>query len=128
MLNAEELVELRAQLESLIYNPRRFHNNVQCNLPCYADSALWVVPGSHVRPNTAAEDAAFGGSKHYAPPAAQMPGGVQMHIPAGQALLATWPRLSELGRQSAPLPGPARGAPLLYRSMVCKRTTFSREK
>jgi hypothetical protein len=70
-----------------IYNPQRFHNNVQCNLPCYEDSALWVVPGSHVRPNTAGEDAAFRGSKHYAPPGAQMPGGVQVHISPGQALL-----------------------------------------
>jgi hypothetical protein len=48
-----------------IYNPRRFHNNVQSNLPCYADSALWVVPGSHVRPRAGAHQhpVEFGGRR-----------------------------------------------------------------
>ncbi len=70
-----------------IYTPERFHNSVQINLPLYRDSALWVVPGSHVRPNTEAEERAFRGSKHYAPPGAEMPGARQVHIAPGQALL-----------------------------------------
>jgi hypothetical protein len=65
----------------------RFHNSVQVNLPLYPDNALWVVPGSHARPNTPEEDAAFRGSKHYAPPGAEMPGGVCVSIAPGQALL-----------------------------------------
>jgi hypothetical protein len=78
----QHLINARA-----IFNPERFHNNVQANLPLYADDALWVVPGSHARPNTPEEDAAFRGSQHYAPPGAQLPGGVAVHIPAGKALL-----------------------------------------
>ena len=46
-----------------------------------------MVPGSHQRPNTPAEDAAFAGSKHYAPVDAAMPGGIPVKIPAGHALL-----------------------------------------
>ena len=70
-----------------IYRPDRFHNSVQLNLPLYPDNALWVVPGSHIRLNTPAEQEAFRGSKHYAPPGAQMPGAVQVQIRPGQALL-----------------------------------------
>ncbi|HYE06144.1 MAG TPA: phytanoyl-CoA dioxygenase family protein [Planctomycetota bacterium] len=73
--------------EEALFTPTRFHNNVQINLPLHEDETLWVVPGSHRRPNTAAEDAAFAGSKHYAPLAAEMPGGVNVRIGAGQAVL-----------------------------------------
>jgi ectoine hydroxylase-related dioxygenase (phytanoyl-CoA dioxygenase family) len=73
--------------EAAIYNPARFHNSVQINLPLYDDETLWVVPGSHHRRNSAAEDAAFRGSKHYAPLDAEMPGGVNVRIRPGQAVL-----------------------------------------
>jgi ectoine hydroxylase-related dioxygenase (phytanoyl-CoA dioxygenase family) len=74
-------------VEEAIYRPDRFHNSVQVNLPLIDDETLWVVPGSHLRPNTAAEKRAFQGSKHYAPVDAVMPGGVPVRIPAGHAVL-----------------------------------------
>jgi hypothetical protein len=70
-----------------IYSPSWFHNNVQINLPLYPDDALWVVPGSHLRPNTIPEEQAFAGSRHYAPLAAEMPGGVNVQVPPGHAVL-----------------------------------------
>ena len=73
--------------EDAIYNPSRFHNSVQINLPLYDDETLWVVPGSHQRKNTADENTAFRGSKHYAPIDAEMPGGVNVKIRPGQAVL-----------------------------------------
>jgi ectoine hydroxylase-related dioxygenase (phytanoyl-CoA dioxygenase family) len=73
--------------EAAIYDPARFHNSVQINLALHEDEALWVVPGSHRRPNTPAERAAFAGSKHYAPLAAAMPDAVQVRIRPGQAAL-----------------------------------------
>lgn len=73
--------------EETIYNPSRFHNSVQINLPLYEDETLWVVPGSHQRKNSPEEIAAFGGSKHYAPMDAVMPGAVNVRIHPGQAVL-----------------------------------------
>lgn len=73
--------------EEAIYNPDRFHNSVQINLPLYEDETLWVIPGSHKRPNTPEERVAFNGSKHYAPIDADMPGGVRVAIRPGQAVL-----------------------------------------
>jgi len=73
--------------EEAIYHPDRFHNSVQINLPLYEDETLWVVPGSHQRKSTPAEQAAFAGSKHYAPRDAVMPGGINVKIRPGQAVL-----------------------------------------
>lgn len=74
-------------VESKLFTKHRFHNSVQINLPLYEDKSLWVVPGSHNRPNTVEEHQAFGCSKHYAPVDADMPGAVQLTIKAGQAAL-----------------------------------------
>jgi hypothetical protein len=73
--------------ESGIYTPNRFHNSVQINLPLYHDETLWVVPGSHHRPNTTVEQAMFRGSKHYAPLDAVMPDALKVEIQPGQAVL-----------------------------------------
>jgi ectoine hydroxylase-related dioxygenase (phytanoyl-CoA dioxygenase family) len=73
--------------EAAIYRAERFHNSVQINLPLVEDDTLWVVPGSHRRPNTEAERAAFAGSKHYAPMDARMPGAVNVRMRPGQAAL-----------------------------------------
>ncbi len=73
--------------EEAIYHPDRFHNNVQVNLPLHPDDTLWVVPGSHIRPNTQGEREAFQGSRHYAGIDAEMPGGIQVRIAPGQAVL-----------------------------------------
>ena len=70
-----------------LFSPERFHNSVQINLPLYDDETLWVVPGSHHRRNSPEEEAAFAGSKHYAPRDAVMPCGVRVPIKAGQAVL-----------------------------------------
>jgi ectoine hydroxylase-related dioxygenase (phytanoyl-CoA dioxygenase family) len=75
------------EIRDELFSPEWPHNSVQINLPLYEEQSLWVVPGSHRRPNTPDEDAAFGGSKHYAPTDAVMPGGVPVKIPAGHALL-----------------------------------------
>lgn len=74
------------QIEDRLFSKDRFHNSVQINLPLVEESALWVVPGSHCRPNTPGEDAAFGGTRHYAPLDADMPGGVIVNLKAGQAV------------------------------------------
>jgi ectoine hydroxylase-related dioxygenase (phytanoyl-CoA dioxygenase family) len=75
------------EIEDWLFSPARFHNSVQINLPLVDENSLWMVPGSHNRPNTAAEEAAFAGSKHYAPLGADMPGGIPVPLKAGQAVL-----------------------------------------
>lgn len=77
----------QAEIEDWLFLPERFHNSVQINLPLVDENSLWVVPGSHNRPNTAAENAAFDGSKHYAPIGTEMPGGIPVTLKAGQAVL-----------------------------------------
>ncbi|MEK0447481.1 MAG: hypothetical protein RLZZ399_2802 [Verrucomicrobiota bacterium] len=75
------------EIADWLFSSERFHNSVQINLPLVEENSLWVVPGSHRRPNTPEEDAAFGGSKHYAPIGAEMPGGIPVTLKAGQAVL-----------------------------------------
>ncbi|MVN91803.1 phytanoyl-CoA dioxygenase family protein [Mucilaginibacter aquatilis] len=75
------------EIADWLFSPKRFHNSVQINLPLVDENSLWIVPASHNRPNTDAENAAFNGSKHYAPVGAEMPGGVPVKLQAGQAVL-----------------------------------------
>jgi len=75
------------EIHDWLFSPDRFHNSVQINLPLIEESSLWIVPRSHNRPNTAGEDLAFGGSKHYAPIGAEMPGAIPVRLEAGQAVL-----------------------------------------
>jgi ectoine hydroxylase-related dioxygenase (phytanoyl-CoA dioxygenase family) len=75
------------EIEDWMFSPKRFHNSVQINLPLVDENSLWVVPGSHFRANTPEENAAFNGSKHYAPVGVEMPGGVAVPLKAGQAVL-----------------------------------------
>ena len=75
------------QIEDWLFSPERFHNSVQINLPLVEENSLWIVPGSHNRPNRAEENTAFSGSKHYAPIAVEMPGGIPVKLNAGQAVL-----------------------------------------
>ncbi|GAB3806574.1 hypothetical protein GCM10028819_42220 [Spirosoma humi] len=77
----------QAEIEDWLFSPERFHNSVQINLPLVDENSLWVVPGSHNRPNTEAENQAFQGSKHYAPVGVEMPGGIAVPLKAGQAVL-----------------------------------------
>ena len=73
------------QIEDYLFSPKWFHNNVQVNMALTEDRCLWIVPGSHRRPNTPEEDAAFAGSKHYAPLDAKMPGAMEVVLRPGQA-------------------------------------------
>lgn len=75
------------EIEDWLFSEERFHNSVQINLPLVEENSLWIVPGSHNRANTPEEDAAFQGSKHYAPIGVEMPGGVAVKLRAGQAVL-----------------------------------------
>lgn len=70
-----------------MFSPKWFHNNVQLNLALVEDTAFWAVPGSHARPDTPEERAAFAGTKHMSPVGAQMPGGRSMKLAPGQAIL-----------------------------------------
>lgn len=77
----------QAEIEDWLFSPERYHNSVQINLPLVDENSLWIVPGSHNRPNTEAENAVFQGSKHYAPIGVEMPGGIPVPLKAGQAVL-----------------------------------------
>lgn len=75
-----------AEIRDELFSKERHHNSCQINLPLYNEDFLQVVPASHNRPNTKGEDAAFSGTKHYAPLDADMPGAEQVFIEAGSAL------------------------------------------
>jgi len=75
------------EIADWLFSKERFHNSVQINLPLVEENSLWIVPRSHNRPNTPEENAAFAGSKHYAPIGAEMPGGIPVTLKAGQAVL-----------------------------------------
>ena len=74
------------EIRDELFSKQRHHNSCQINLPLYDEDFLQVVSASHNRPNTPEEDVAFGGTKHYAPLDAEMPGAQKVHIKAGSAL------------------------------------------
>jgi len=74
------------QIDERMFSPHWFHNNVQLNLALSEDRCFWAVKGSHRRPNTDAEQAAFGGSRHMSPVGATMPGGEVIALKPGQAV------------------------------------------
>jgi len=57
-------------------------NYVQWNIPLYDDDVLWVIPGSHTRLNTEAEN-----SQLRENPRAPLPGGVPVDLRAGDGLV-----------------------------------------
>ncbi len=57
---------------------------LQWNLPLYDDGVLWVVPGSHRRPNTAAENEALAED-----PRRPLPGAMRVELAAGDAVVYT---------------------------------------
>ncbi|NKB68279.1 MAG: hypothetical protein GKR89_14550 [Candidatus Latescibacteria bacterium] len=61
---------------------------VQWNIPLYDDDVLWVVPGSHLRPNTPAENASMRRDLRV-----PVPGGVQTHLRAGDGVAYILPIL-----------------------------------
>ena len=74
------------EIEDRLFSAERFHNSVQINLPLVQEDALEIIPGSHNRPNNQAENEAFGGSRHYSPVEAEMPGAMKVSLKAGQAV------------------------------------------
>ena len=74
------------EIDDRIFSPGWHHNNTQFNLALYPDGCFWAVPGSHRRPDTPGEARAFGGSKHYSPIEADMPGGIRIPLKPGQAI------------------------------------------
>ena len=61
---------------------------VQWNLSLYDDSVLWVLPGSHLRVNTEAEN-----EQLLADPKIPLPGAVQTHLNAGDGVVYILPIL-----------------------------------
>ncbi len=55
---------------------------LQWNLPLYDDDVLWVVPGSHRRPNTPEEDRQLADD-----PRSPLPGGMRVELKAGDGLI-----------------------------------------
>ena len=76
---------LMAYADDILENGPRY---VQWNIPLYDDDVLWVVPGSHVRPNTGEENAAMA-----ADPRTPVPGGVQTRLNAGDGVAYILPIL-----------------------------------
>ncbi|MBM3262145.1 MAG: phytanoyl-CoA dioxygenase family protein [candidate division Zixibacteria bacterium] len=76
---------LEAYLLDLAENGPRY---VQWNISLYDDDVLWVVPGSHLRINTEAEDRSI-----LADPKAPVPGGVQTHLKGGDGVVYILPIL-----------------------------------
>ena len=74
------------EIQDRLFSKSRFHNSVQINLPLVQEDALEIVPGSHNRPNNELENQAFNGTKHYAPPNANMPGTLKVSLKAGEAV------------------------------------------
>ena len=61
---------------------------VQWNIPLYDDDVLWVVPGSHIRPNTQEENESISRDSR-----APVPGGIQTHLKAGDGVAYILPIL-----------------------------------
>ena len=76
---------LRNYVEDILENGPRY---VQWNISLYADDVLWVVPGSHVRLNTAAENAQLAADARV-----PLPNAVQTHLQPGDGVVYILPIL-----------------------------------
>ena len=76
---------LKSYCDDILENGPRY---VQWNISLYADDVLWVVPGSHVRLNTAAENAQLA-----AAPRVPLPAAVQTHLQPGDGVVYILPIL-----------------------------------
>jgi ectoine hydroxylase-related dioxygenase (phytanoyl-CoA dioxygenase family) len=76
---------LQGYIDDIIEGGPRY---VQWNIPLYDDSVLWVIPGSHLRPNTQKEN-----EEMLANPCAPVTGGVQTHLEAGDGVVYILPIL-----------------------------------
>ncbi len=76
---------LQGYLDDILETGPRY---VQWNLSLYDDNVLWVIPGSHLRINSAAEN-----QQLLADPRVPLPGGVQTHLNAGDGVVYILPLL-----------------------------------
>jgi hypothetical protein len=76
---------LQGYIDDIVENGPRY---IQWNLPLYDDEVLWVVPGSHIRLNTDAEDEQLNRDERV-----PLRGGVQTHLKAGDGVAYILPLL-----------------------------------
>ncbi len=76
---------LQGYIDDIVETGPRY---VQWNLSLYDDSVLWVLPGSHLRVNTEAEN-----EQLLADPKVPLPGAVQTHLNAGDGVVYILPIL-----------------------------------
>ena len=76
---------LQGYTEDIAENGPRY---VQWNIPLYDDDVLWVIPGSHLRPDTAAEQ-----QQLRADPRVPLPNGIQTRLKAGDGVVYITPIL-----------------------------------
>ena len=84
---------LQGYADDILENGPRY---VQWNLPLYDDNVLWVVPGSHVRLNTAEENAALNKDERTV-----LPGAIQTHLAAGDGVAYILPLMHWGSRYNA---------------------------
>ena len=84
---------LQGYADDILENGPRY---VQWNLPLYDDNVLWVVPGSHVRLNTAEENAALNKDERTI-----LPGAIQTHLAAGDGVAYILPLMHWGSRYNA---------------------------
>ena len=78
-IGADDMAPLWLLQEELAETGPRY---LQWNLPLYDDDVLWVVPGSHRRPNTPEEDRQLAED-----PWSPLPGGMRVELKAGDGLI-----------------------------------------
>jgi ectoine hydroxylase-related dioxygenase (phytanoyl-CoA dioxygenase family) len=76
---------LQGYIDDIVETGPRY---VQWNLSLYDDSVLWVLPGSHLRENSEAEN-----EQLLADPKVPLPGAVQTHLNAGDGVVYILPIL-----------------------------------
>jgi len=76
---------LQSYADDIVENGPRY---VQWNLPLYDDDVLWVLPGSHIRSTSRAENEQLDKDPHV-----PLPGGVQTHLKAGDGVAYILPLL-----------------------------------
>ena len=86
---------LQGYTQDIIENGPRY---VQWNIPLYDDNVLWVIPGSHLRYNTEAEQAQLDADAQV-----PLPGGVQTELNAGDGVVYITPILHWGSNYSAKL-------------------------
>lgn len=84
-LHPIDTAPLQGYIDDIVERGPRY---VQWNIPLYDDSVLWVIPGSHLRPNTSEENKFMVDD-----PCQPLPGSVQTHLEAGDGVAYILPIL-----------------------------------